>query len=177
MANWGRRDWWSALADSDAPSEEFDRGCLEDIDLLVGELRNSIHGKILGSELRERVEPTDPAAVTGYPRQTVVLDGELGGALLPAVERQGGPSRWAIHRISAAGAAWFDPWRYADAAIATTGEALSWVLAALAQTPDFSGLADDAGVRTLYLGRVVQRENARLLFGVESLPTPPRRVP
>lgn len=177
MANWGRRDWWAALGDSGAPSEEFDRECLEDIDLLVGELRNSIHGEILGSELRERVEPTDPAAMTGYPRQSVVLDAELGAAVLPAAERRGGSTRWAIHGISAVGAAWIDPWLYADAAIATTGEALSSVLSALAQTPNFSGLTVDADVRALYLGRLIQRENARFLFGVESLPAPPRRLP
>jgi hypothetical protein len=69
-----------------------------------------------------------------------------------------------------------DPWRYAEAAIATTGEALSSVLSALARTPDFPELADDPDVRTLYLGRVIQRENARLLFGVEKLPATPCRL-
>lgn len=175
VANWGRQDWWAALEKSDAPCGEFDRECLQDIDLLIGELRNSIHGEILGGELRERVDPTDAATMTGYPRQTVVLDSELGSAVLPAAARRGGPTRWAIHQISAAGAAWIDPWQYVEAAIATTGEALSSVLSALARTPDFSELADDAHVRALYLGRVVQKENARILFGVERLPRPPSR--
>jgi hypothetical protein len=38
MPNWGREDWWKAMERSDAPSDEFDRECLEDIDALIGEI-------------------------------------------------------------------------------------------------------------------------------------------
>jgi hypothetical protein len=174
MANWGRQDWWTALQGSEAPCDEFDRDCLEDIDVLVGELRNSIHGEVLTSVLRERIDPLAIPSMTGFPQKPVALDSELASVVLPAGGRRGGLARWAIHQISAKGPALIDPWRYAEAAIATTGEALSSVLSALARTPDFSELADDPGVRALYLGRVIQRENARLLFGVENLPAPPR---
>jgi hypothetical protein len=103
-------------------------------------------------------------------RRTFKATLELASVVLPAGVRRGGSARWAIHQISAKGLALIDPWRYAEAAIATTGEALSSVLSALARTPDFSELADAPDVRALYLGREVQRENARLLFGVENLP-------
>ena len=176
MANWGRQDWWTALGASEAPCDEFDRDCLEDIDVLIGELRNSIHGEVLTSELRERVEPVDMPSMMGFPRRPVALGSELATVVLPAAVRRGGSARWAIHQISTNGPALIDPWQYAEAAIATTGEALSSVLSALARTPDFSELADDPDVRALHLGRVVQRENARLLFGVENLPAPSRRL-
>jgi len=176
MANWGRPDWWTALEKSEAPCDEFDRACLEDIDVLVGGLRNSIHGEVLNSELHERVDLVDIPSTKVFPQRPVALDSELASTVLPAALRRGGSDRWATDQISTVGPAFIDSRQYAEAAIATTGEALSSVLTALARMPDFSELASDPDVRALYLGRVIQRENARLLFGVEKLPPPPGRL-
>jgi hypothetical protein len=148
---------------------------LEDIDLLIGQLRNSIHGEVLTSELRERVDPTGMTLTTDLPGKSVALESRLASTVVPAAQRCGGTDRWGIHQIYAEGAALIDPWRYCEAAIATTGEALSSVLSALAGTPAFDEIQLDAKTRALYLGRAVQRENAKLLFGVEDLPPPPKR--
>ncbi len=176
-ANWGHAKWWSALERSDAPAERFDRLCLEDIDILVGELRNSIHGEVLTSEIRQRVAPGEKPATMGYAQLAVALDRELAGKVSGAAERQGGTARWSIHPTLPDGAVLIDPWRYSEAAIATTGQALSSVISALLELPRFSGLEVNQQRRDLFLGRVRQRDNARLLFGIEKLPGPPSRPP
>jgi hypothetical protein len=177
MANWGRREWWSALQSSDAPDREFDRECLEDVDVLVGDLRNSIHGEVLTGELRRRVEPGEVPLLGGHTQHTVALESELGKAVALAAVRRGGTGRWAIRATLPDGAALIDPWRYADAAIATTGEALSSVLSALAGTRGFVDLEVHDRARDIFLGRGPQRQNASLLFGVEKLPPLPSRLP
>lgn len=177
MANWGRRDWWAALQASDAPDHDFDRDCLEDVDVLIGDLRNSIHGEVLTSVLRRRIEPGEIPLLGGHTQHTVALDGELGKAATAAAARRGGTARWAIRATLPDGAALIDPWHYADAAIATTGEAVSSVLAALAGTPEFADLEVHDRARDIFLGRGSERENARHLFGIEKLPSPPSRLP
>ena len=177
MANWGRRDWWSALQSSDAPDHAFDRECLEDVDVLVGDLRNSIHGEVLTGLLTRRVEPDEIPLLGGHTQHTVALESDLGKAVAIAAARRGGTDRWAIRATFPDGAALIDPWRYADAAIATTGEGLSSVISALAGTPEFADLEVHDRARDLFLGRRSQRQNAVHLFGIEKLPSPATRLP
>lgn len=168
-ANWGRNGWWGEMKESDAPAGEFDRDCLNDLDVLVGDLRNSIHGEVLTGELRQQVRPGETPILMGYSQSAVALDAELAISASSAAERRGGLDRWAIHRTLPEGAALIDPWRYSEAAIVTTAEALSSVIAALASNC-FPDTTLNPKAQELWLGKETQRTNAQILFGLEQMP-------
>lgn len=170
-ANWGRKDWWDELARSKAPTERFNADCLNDLDVLVGDLRNSIHGEVLTGELRQRGRPGEKPTLMGYSQLAVALEAELATEVSAAADRRGGPGRWAVHPTLPEGVALIDPWRYAEAAIATTAEALSSVIGALV-ADCFSNVTLNAKAQELWLGKESQRTNAKILFGLEQLPAP-----
>lgn len=170
-ANWGRRDWWKSLDASEAPVGALDRACLEDLDALVGDLRNSIHGEVLTNELRQRVRPGEVPAFMGYSQLAVALEPELAARVSLAAERQGGLGRWAIRRTLPEGAALIDPWLYSETAIFTTAAALRSVIAALA-SDTFADVSLSPKAQDMRLGTEDQRKNAAILFGLERLPAP-----
>lgn len=170
-ANWGWADWWAALEASAAPVAGFDRSCLDDLDVLVGDLRNSIHGEVLTGELRRQVQPGEKPLVMGYHEQAVALDGELALSVSEATKRQGGLSRWSIRETFPQGAVLLDPWQYSEAAVVTTAHALSSVVTALA-TNHFAGSNSSTAALEPWLGNERQWRNAELLFGLEQLPGP-----
>jgi len=170
-ANWGWGGWWRELERSEAPVEEFDRNCFEDLDVLVGELRNSIHGEVLTSELRQKGQPGETPRQMGYSQLVVALGPELATAVAAAADRQGGLARWSIHSTFPEGAALIDPWRYAEAAIVTTADALGSVIEALASRT-FADLSLNPRAQELWLGKESQKKNAKILFGLEQLPAP-----
>ncbi|HET7485786.1 MAG TPA: hypothetical protein VFJ64_10490 [Solirubrobacterales bacterium] len=170
-ANWGREDWWRQLERSKAPAGEFDRGCFKDLDLLVGELRNSIHGEVLTSELRQRVRPGETPKLMGYSQLAVALESEVAVAVSAAAKRRRGLGRWSIRPTLPDGAALVDPWHYSEAAIVTVADALSSVIEALASHV-FSDVVLNPKAQELWLGREAQRANAGILFGLEHLPAP-----
>jgi hypothetical protein len=170
-ANWGRRDWWDNLESSDAPAGALDRTCLEDLDALVGDLRNSIHGEVLTNELRQQVRPGQVPTLMGYTQLAVALEPELAAKVSAAAERQGGLGRWAIRRTLPEGAALIDPWLYAETAIVTVASGLSSVIAALA-SETFGDVALNPIAQDMRLGTATQRENSAILFGLERLPAP-----
>lgn len=171
-ANWGRNDWWSALEASSAPAKEFDRACLDDLDVLVGDLRNSIHGEVLNGELRQQVRPGEKPVLMGYSQLAVALDAGLATSLAAAAERRGGLERWAVRREAfPKGVALIDPWRYSETAIVVTAEALSSVIGALVSSL-FSDVTVNPKAQELWLGKKTQWRNAKLLFGLEQMPSP-----
>lgn len=170
QANWGYERFWTALANSGVPHSEFDRECLCDLDVLVGEPRNSIHGEVLGNKLLQRTTPGRSPQLISFPRHSVVIHAEMARDARPAASRRGGLARWGIHTNPLEGPMFVDPWRYTDAAIATTAAGLSSVIHALLEDKfaDYE-LAEDLEA---WLGRPVQWANAAILFGLEQLPTP-----
>ncbi len=171
QANWGRDGWWSRLDKSSAPVQEFDRDALTDLDVLVGDLRNSIHGEVLSGELRQRVQPGEKPRSIAYPQRSVALDTELAGPVSKAASRRGGPARWAVRGAFPETAALLDPWRYAEAAIVTTAAALSNVIGALVDSC-FMDTVITPAAQDLQLGKETQRKKAGILFGLEQMPDP-----
>lgn len=169
QANWGYERFWSALAEAQAPVEGFDRECLCDLDVLVGEPRNSIHGEVLRSELRRRSTHDSPAQMTTYPRYSVAIDAELAVNARPAAERRGGLARWGIQSAPPEGAIFVNPWLYTDAAIATTAAGLASVIGAVRDDRFANFETHDLAP---WLGTPVQWSNAEILFGLEQMPTP-----
>jgi hypothetical protein len=172
-ANWGRKDWWREVERSDAPEQEFDRNCLKDLDVLVGDLRNSIHGEVLNSELRQRVEPGETPVQMGYSQLAVALESEMAASVADAAERQNGSLRWSAHTTLPERAALIDPWHYSEAAIVTTATALTSVIGAIARHAPVER-PPNLKARELWLGREIQQTNAGILFGLEQLPSPKR---
>jgi hypothetical protein len=170
-ANWGRARWWQEVDGSEAPAGEFDRDSLNDLDVLVGELRNSIHGEVLTGELRQQVRPGETPALMGYSQSAIALESELAAAVSAAAERRGGLGRWAIHPTLPEKAVLIDPWRYSEAAIVTTAEALSSVIEALS-LHTFADTVLNPKAQELWLGKESQWKNAEILFGLERLPAP-----
>jgi hypothetical protein len=168
-ANWGKRRWRRRLVASSAPTRAFENERLSNLDVLVGELRNSIHGEVLSHELRQNVEVGRDPLFASYMRTGIVLEPALAGQVARAAELEGGVTRW-LHQTWPEGTALIDPWLYAEAALSATVSAVRSIADAVAA---------DAGAEEvpplfekLWTGTQTQQANARLLFGVGVLPRP-----
>jgi hypothetical protein len=170
-ANWGTEQWREKLEASAAPTSSFDGASLWDLDALVGDLRNSIHGEVLSDELRQTTAPGDDPVIMGYARNGIVLEPELAERVADAARRQGDTTRW-LRQTFPSGAALVNPWEYAEAAVEATARSVASVIAAV-NTESFQAIAVDPRFEELWVGSPPRRRNALLLFGVGVLPRMP----
>ena len=165
-ANWGHEKWRESLDASGAPTADFDGRRLWDLDTLVGELRNSIHGEVLSGELRKTVAPGEDPLTMAY--GGLALEAALAESVAEAAEREGGAERW-LHSIFPEGVGLVDPWQYTEAATDTVAVAVESIIGAV-NAEAFAGIEVSPGFEELWIGTPRRRENARMLFGIGAVP-------
>lgn len=168
-ANWGWKDWRRALEESDAPTGQFDNARLSRLDVLVGELRNAIHGAVLSSELREGGNPGDSPAISSYHPVGIAIEPPLAAVIATAAEDEGGAIRW-LHQTFSDGVGLIDPWSYTERAVAAVAEALSSVIKPVEETAGDSGLPAGAESTSTWSGTREQRASIAALVGVGAIP-------
>jgi hypothetical protein len=165
-ANWGREQWRTDLLQAGAPEKLFEDGRLIRLDVLVGELRNSIHGEVLSHELREPSDgDTDPTFL-GYMRTGIALDRDLAAAIMPAAEVEF--ERSALAGTFPDGVALVDPWAYAESAIVSVARAIGDLVAMLNDS-DFKDLEVPPKFAELWISSPSRQANAEMLLGVGNL--------
>jgi hypothetical protein len=167
-ANWGSDQWRKRLDASAAPTSGFDDVLLWDLDALVGDLRNSIHGEVLSDELGQMTTPGDSPVIMGYVGGGIALEPDLAARIGEAATRQGGTSRW-LRQTFPNGVALVSPWEYAEAAAEAVLRAVASVIEAV-NLASFSDVAEDPRFDELWVGSLSHRGNALALFGVGALP-------
>jgi hypothetical protein len=168
-ANWGWKDWRAALDASDAPTEQFDNARLWRLDVLVGELRNAIHGAILSSELREPTSPGENPAFVSYLPVGIAIEPQLASTIATAAEAEDEVVRWLPQRFSD-GVGLIDPWSYAERAVATVAKALSSVINPIEEATKDSGIPAMTETESGWSNTEARRASIAALVGIGRIP-------
>jgi hypothetical protein len=168
-ANWGWKDWRRALEESDAPTRRFDNARLWRLDVLVGELRNAIHGAVLSSELREAGNPGENPTISSYHPIGIAIEPALAARIATAAEAEGGVGRW-LHQTFADGVGLIDPWSYTEGAVATVAAALSSVIGRVEETAAECDPPAAPESMSTWSGTKEQRARIAALIGVGQIP-------
>jgi hypothetical protein len=163
-ANWGNEKWGSHLEASAAPASTFDGRLRWDLDALIGELRNSIHGEVLSDQLRRMVGTGENPLRMGYMRAGIALEPEVAERIGEAAERQGGTNR-RLRQTFPEGVALIDPWDYTESAMDAVAKALGSVIEAV-NIESLTDVEVSPQFEELWTGSRVRRTNGAMLFGV-----------
>jgi hypothetical protein len=163
-ANWGRAKWRKDLDSSAAPSSDFDNDRLRRLDVLVGELRNAIHGEVLSHELKHAGAPGEDPTFMGYMSAGIALEPKLAEMVSEAGRAEEGPARWLPETFSD-GVGLIDPWAYSEAALGSVAVALQSVIVAV-NARSYAQVEVAPQSEAIWIGTEARRANALMLFGV-----------